>query len=85
MFDSAEQQARVQLIITLLAKLYIVVDLSPDLCPLCRRTLIHDDECPIFLAWSLLDAQQQTEARNAIRTLALSIGCDESVADPFAH
>ena len=85
MFDSPEQQNRIQLIITLLAKLYIVLELSPDGCPICRKTLTHDEECPILLAWSLLDAQQQHEARATIRTLALSIGCDEAVADPVTH
>lgn len=85
MFDSPEQQSRIQLIITLLAKLYIVLELSPDGCPICRKTLTHDAECPILLAWSLLDSNQQHDARAAIRTLALSMGCDESVADPVTH
>ena len=85
MFDSPEQQNRIQLIITLLAKLYIDLELSPDGCPICRKILTHDEECPILLAWSLLDAQQQHDARATIRTLALSIGCDESVADPVTH
>jgi hypothetical protein len=85
MFDPREQQNRIELIITLLAKLYIVLELSPDACPICRKTLTHDQECPIQLAWSLLDAKQQDDARAAIRTLALSIGCDESLADPVTH
>ena len=85
MFDSPEQQSRIQLIITLLAKLYIVLELSPDGCPICRKTLTHDNECPIQLAWSLLDGEQQNDARAAIRTLALSLGCDESVADSLTH
>jgi hypothetical protein len=85
MFDSPEQQSRIELIITLLAKLYIVLELSPNACPICRKTLTHDQECPILLAWSLLDAKQQHDAREAIRTLALSMGCDESLADPVTH
>ena len=85
MFDSPEQQNRIQLIITLLAKLYIVLELSPDTCPLCHKPLVHDAECPILLAWSLLSTKQQDEARAAIRALALSIGCDDSFSDPVVH
>lgn len=85
MFESAEQRNRIELIITLLAKLYVVLELSPDACPVCRATLDHDGECPIDLAWSLLDDQQQELARTAIRALALSIGYDESLTDPVIH
>jgi hypothetical protein len=85
MFDSPEQQHRIELIITLLAKLYVVLELTPDSCPLCTKTLTHDAECPILLGWSVLNENQQQQARTAIRTLALSIGCDESFADPLTH
>jgi hypothetical protein len=85
MFDSVEQRKRIELIIMLLAKLYILLELSPEGCPVCRKTLTHDSECPILLAWSLLDDIQQCEARAAIRALALSMGVDESVADPVTH
>jgi hypothetical protein len=85
MFDSESQQARIELISTLLAKLYVVLELSPDACPVCRKTLTHDNECPIALAWSLLDEKQRSDARAAIRALALSMGCDDSIADPVAH
>lgn len=85
MFDLPEQQQRVELIITLLAKLFVVLELSPDSCPVCNKTLAHDDECPILLGWTLLDEAEQQEARAAIRALALSIGCDDSFADPLTH
>ena len=85
MFESEEQQKRIELIITLLAKLYVVLELSPDACPVCRKSLMHDAECPILLAWSLLDDKQQYDARAAIRALALSMGVDESIADPVTH
>jgi hypothetical protein len=85
MFDSELQRARIELIITLLAKLYVVLELSPDACPVCRKTLTHDAECPIGLAWSLLDDEQRADARAAIRALALSMGWDESIADPVTH
>ena len=83
--DLPEQQQRVELIITLLAKLYVVLELSPDACPVCNKTLTHDGECPIFLGWTLLDEAEQQEARSAIRALALSIGCDDSFADPLTN
>ena len=85
MFDSPEQRERIELIVTVLAKLFVVLELSPDPCPVCNKALMHDDECPIFLGWSMLDERQQTDARTAIRTIALSMGCDESFADPMTH
>jgi hypothetical protein len=85
MFESDEQQKRAELIIMLLAKLYVVLELSGDDCPVCHRSLAHDSECPISLAWSLLDEEQQHGARTAIRALALTIGSEESIADPMVH
>ena len=89
MFESEEQRKRAELIIMLLAKLYVVVELSVDNCPVCHKALDHDSECPISLAWSLLSEDQQRDARTAIRALALSIGNDEfaddSLADPLVH
>jgi predicted nucleic acid-binding Zn ribbon protein len=85
MFESEEQKKRAELIITLLAKLYVVLELSGDDCPVCHKALSHDSECPISLAWSLLAKDQQRDARTAIRALALSIGADESLGDPMVH
>ena len=85
MFESEEQKKRAEIIITLLAKLYVVLELSVDNCPVCHRAMSHDSECPLPLAWSLLNEQQQRDARTAIRALALSIGADESLADPMVH
>ena len=85
MFESEEQKQRAEVLIMLLAKLYIVLELSPDVCPLCHRTLAHDAECPLALAWALLNSDQQNEARTAIRALALSLGCDDSFSDPVVH
>ena len=85
MFESEEQKKRAELIITLLAKLYVVLELSVDNCPVCHKALTHDSVCPLSLAWSLLTEDQQRDARAAIRALALSIGNDESLADPMVH
>lgn len=85
MFESDEQKKRAELIIMLLAKLYVVLELSVDNCPVCHKALSHDAECPISLAWTLLSKEQQHDARTAIRALALSIGNDESLADPMVH
>ena len=84
MFESEEQKKRVELIITLLAKLYVVLELSVDNCPVCHKPC-HDTECPISLAWTLLTEDQQRDARTAIRALALSVGTDDSLADPMVH
>jgi len=85
MFESDEQKKRAELIIMLLAKLYVVLELSGDNCPVCHRATSHDSECPISLAWSLLSEEQQRDARTAIRALALSLGCDESPVDSMVH
>ena len=84
MFESEEQKKRAELIITLLAKLYVVLELSVDKCPVCHN-LSHDSECPISLAWSLLTEEQQHDARTAIRALALTIGAEDSVSDQMVH
>lgn len=85
MLESHEQRNRAEVIIKTLAKLYVLLELSPAACPLCRKHLTHDAECPVFLAWSLLGADQQNDARRTIRTLALSIGCDDTFSDPVVH
>jgi hypothetical protein len=85
MFESEEQKKRAELIITLLAKLYVVLELSLDNCPVCHKARSHDAECPVSLAWYLLTESQQHDARSAIRALALTIGNDESLADPMVH
>ena len=85
MFESEEQKKRVELIITLLAKLYVVLELSVDNCPVCHKPFGHDLECPIALAWTLLTEDQQRDARAAIRALALTIGHDESSGDSMVH
>ena len=82
MFESEEQKQRAERIVMLLAKLYVILELSLDTCPVCHKALGHDDECPIPLAWSMLTPEQQHDARTAIRALALSIGNDDSVLDP---
>ncbi|HEU0251635.1 MAG TPA: hypothetical protein VFR12_01300 [Pyrinomonadaceae bacterium] len=85
MFETDEQKKRAELIITLLAKLYVVLELSVDACPVCHKSPAHDSECPISLAWTLLPEEQQHDARTAIRALALSIGNDESLSDSLIH
>lgn len=85
MLETEEQRKRAELIIMLLAKLYVVVELSVDNCPVCHKALDHDSECPISLAWTLLSDAQQRDARTAIRALALSIGHDDPLTDPLVH
>lgn len=85
MFESEEQKQRAERIVMLLAKLYVLLELSLDTCPVCHRALTHDSECPISLAWSLLTPEQQHDARAAIRALALSLGKDEVTSDSLVH
>jgi hypothetical protein len=46
MFETEDERKRAEIIIMILAKLYIVLEFSPDPCPVCRKTLGHDAECP---------------------------------------
>ena len=85
MFETEEQKQRAERIVMLLAKLYVLFELSLDTCAICRKALNHDDECPILLAWSLLTPEQQHNARTALRALALSIGHQETTIDPLVH
>lgn len=85
MFESEEEKQRAERIILLLAKLYVLLELSLDTCAVCHKALTHDEECPISLAWTLLTPEQQHDARTAIRALALSIGNDETIVDPLVH
>lgn len=85
MFDSEERRRRAEVLINILAKLYIVVGLSAEACPLCRRTSAHDPECPAALAWSLLDEERQREARRAIKAFALGLGYNDACSDTSVH
>jgi hypothetical protein len=85
MLDSDERRRRVERLITILAKLYLVVGLSAEACPLCRHESAHDTECPAALAWSLLDKEQQLEAMRAMKALALQLGYDDSLHDTLVH
>ena len=85
MLESSEQIQRAEVIVMLLAKIYVVLGLSTECCPLCQKGLDHDAECPIQLAWSLLDGDQQQEARTTIRALALTIGVDDAFSEPLTH
>jgi hypothetical protein len=82
MFESEEQKQRAERIVMLLAKLYVLLELSLDTCSVCHKALGHDDECPISLAWSMLTPEHQHDARAAIRAVALTLGNDESLSDP---
>lgn len=85
MFESEEQKQRAERIVMLLAKLYVLLELSLDACAVCHKALAHDAECPIALAWSMLTPQQQHDARAAMRALALSLGNDDSIVGPLVH
>ena len=85
MFESPQEKQRAERIIMLLAKLYVLLELSLDTCAVCHKALTHDDECPIALAWTMLTPEQQHNARTTIRALALSIGNEETFVDPLVH
>jgi hypothetical protein len=84
MLDSEERERRAALVITTLVKFYVLVELSGADCPLCRAAL-HDSDCPLPLAWSLLDPEQQEEARRGLRALALDAGLADERTDSSVH
>ena len=85
MFDSEEHRRRLELLVTILAKLYLVVELSAEACPLCHHEPGHDADCPAALAWSLFDENQRIEARRAIQALAFQLGYDDPCNDSLVH
>jgi len=85
MLDAVERTRRAELIIITLAKFRVLLELSAVACPVCRKAAEHDPECPVSLAWSLLDPEQQDEVRRNIRAYALSVGSVNEVADNFIH
>ena len=80
-----ERERRTALIVTTLVKFYAAVELSGAACPLCRGAAEHDEECPLSLAWSLLDAGRQGEVRRAVRANALSVGHAEEWPDTLTQ
>ncbi len=85
MSDSEERWRRLELLVTILAKLYLVVGLSAESCPLCHHESAHDPDCPAALAWSILDEEQQDEARRAVKALAFKLGYDGTSRDNWVH
>ena len=85
MSDAEERWGRVERLVTILAKLHLVVGLSAEACPLCRHQSTHDTDCPTALAWSLLDKEQQIEALRAMKALAFQLGYDDSRQDTLIH
>ncbi len=83
MFDSEERDAT--LIIITLVKFHVLVELSGTDCPLCRETSTHDAQCPLLLAWSFLNEEQQAAARSNLRALALSFGSVDERTDTLIH
>ena len=81
MLGQKERERRAALIVITLVKFYAAVELSGEACPLCRETAAHDQECPLSLAWSLLNAGQQDQARRGVRAFALSIGLADEWPD----
>ena len=81
MSGSEERERRTALIVTTLVKFYAAVESSGAACPLCRGAAEHDEECPLSLAWSLLNAGQRDVVRRAVRAYALSVGRAEEWPD----
>jgi hypothetical protein len=85
MFGLEERKKRTELLIEILAKLHVLVGLSGQPCPLCRMSSVHDPECPLSLAWSLIDTGRQAEVERNIRAYALSMELDREGADTLVH
>jgi hypothetical protein len=67
MFDSEENREQLALIVVLLAEFYFAVEGSGAKCPLCLKSAGHLTECPLLLAWSMLDGRQREEVRKRLR------------------
>jgi hypothetical protein len=85
MFDTDERKRCAELIVVTLAKFRVLVELTTEPCPLCRNVSAHDRECPIGLAWLLLDPGYQDELRRNVRAVALSVGSADECSDSLVH
>jgi hypothetical protein len=85
MLDPDGRKKLIEVLIDVLAKLHAVVELSGAACPLCRTASAHDPECPLSLAWTLLDTEHQAEVQRNVRAFALSIELALDDAESMVH
>jgi hypothetical protein len=64
--DLDEGGGGIERLLAILAKLYADVEASGDECPLCARRRPHSADCPLGIAWGLLDEEVHDEARIAM-------------------
>ena len=63
MADPDEEGAELERLLAILAKLYAAVETSGGECPLCRQGGAHSTDCPLGIAWGLLDEELHDAAR----------------------
>ena len=87
MNDQNKINERIPFIIAMLSKIYAALELKESSCPFCSVEVGHDEEgfpsceCPIALAWSLLDETKKAMARRNVGEM-LGEGVDDLDSDP---
>ena len=66
MTNPDEEGAGLERLLAILAKLYAAVEMSGNKSPLCVRRLTHSTDCPLGIAWRMLDEELHDEARKAV-------------------
>ncbi|MDQ3252430.1 MAG: hypothetical protein M3R15_00750 [Acidobacteriota bacterium] len=69
MREVSDEGRELERIVVCLSKFHAAVERSGILCPLCKQRGAHDAECPIEIAWSLLDQPLQDSARAVVHSM----------------
>ena len=86
MGEVSDEGHQLERIVVCLSKFHAAVKLSGILCPLCKRRGAHDAECPIELAWSLLDQPLRESARAVVHSMFVEgVISDSELSDIVRH
>jgi hypothetical protein len=65
--DPDEESRELERLLAILAQLYAAVEASGGDCPFCTQAPVHSTDCPVGIAWGLLDEEVHAAARDQVR------------------
>ncbi len=82
----SDEGRELERIVACLSKFHAAVELAGILCPLCKQRGAHDSECPIEIAWSILDQALQDSAREVVHSMFVEgVIRDAELSDIVRH
>ncbi len=66
MKGEAGRERTIDLIISILARYYAAAEETGTECLFCELKVTHTPDCPVGLAWTLLDGSEQAEVRERL-------------------